>query len=681
MAVLTNRPLTVKGAGVTKKISCSAGIGLLLMTGLGTLSAYAQPGSTQGSGWYNASQASAGARDYGASCASCHGQKLEGGAGPTLKGSAFLSKWQGKSLADLWEVVHAQMPLGAPGSLAEEQSLGVLSYILQANGYAAGDTPLKVSALDKGITAPEGAQGAAAPVASAPPVVPVRQPSTNGPTQTELDKSDADPRHWLTYNKGYEGYRYSTLDRITGKNAGQLKVVCAFQLGEVGPFHNGPIVYDGMLVTTTAHGSYAIDASNCKKIWEHQYVPWGPEVTNNSKGAAIAGGRVIRGTQDGTLIALDAKTGALLWLRQIMDPTNGEFATAAPLVWNDLVFIGKAGGDRGMQGEMMAFKAADGAKVWGFNTVPNPGDPGSETWKDPESIKHGGGATWTAYSLDAQTGLLLVPVGNPGPDFNNEVRPGTNLFTNSVIALDARTGQLKWWHQLLGPDDHDWDTAVVSTFDTRDGQKLVAAAGKNGVLHVVDRADGKLRFKTPIATQLNTTATITEAGIRICPIAAVQWNGPAYSPLTNLIYINSIDWCAQVIKGPVPKYVKGQEYLGWKNGYGTRDPVEKAIGWVNAVDAKTGEMKWRYKSPAPMLGAITATAGGVVFTGDTSGDFLVVGAAKGDLLYRFNTGGAIGGGVITYEIRGKQYVAVASGNTSRDTYGSKGSATIFVFGQ
>ena len=665
---------------MTTKISCSAGIGLLLMTGLGTLSAYAQPGSTQGSGWYNASQASAGARDYGASCASCHGQKLEGGAGPTLKGSAFLSKWQGKSLADLWEVVHAQMPLGAPGSLTEEQSLGVLSHILQANGYAAGDTPLKVSALDKGITAPEGAQGAAAPVASAPPVVPVRQPSTNGPTQTELDKSDADPRHWLTYNKGYEGYRYSTLDRITGKNAGQLKVVCAFQLGEVGPFHNGPIVYDGMLVTTTAHGTYAIDASNCKKIWEHQYVPWGPEVTNNNKGAAIAGGRVIRGTQDGTLIALDAKTGALLWLRQIMDPTNGEFATAAPLVWNDLVFIGKAGGDRGMQGEMMAFKAADGAKVWGFNTVPNPGDPGSETWKDPESIKHGGGATWTAYSLDAQTGLLLVPVGNPGPDFNNEVRPGTNLFTNSVIALDARTGQLKWWHQLLGPDDHDWDTAVVSTFDTRDGQKLVAAAGKNGVLHVVDRADGKLRFKTPIATQLNTTATITEAGIRICPIAAVQWNGPAYSPLTNLIYINSIDWCAQVIKGPVPKYVKGQEYLGWKNGYGTRDPVEKAIGWVNAVDAKTGEMKWRYKSPAPMLGAITATAGGVVFTGDTSGDFLVVGAAKGDLLYRFNTGGAIGGGVITYEIRGKQYVAVASGNTSRDTYGSKGSATIFVFG-
>jgi len=665
---------------MTTKFSCSAGIALLLMTGLSTPSAQAADASTQGSGWYSPSQASAGARDYGASCASCHGQKLEGGAGPTLKGPAFLSKWQGKSLADLWQVTHDQMPLGAPGSLSEEKSLGVLSYILQANGYAAGDTPLKVAALDKGITPPEGAQDASALLPATPPVVPVKQPITNGPTQAELDKSDADPRHWLTYNKGYNGYRYSTLNRITGKNAGQLKVVCAFQLGEVGPFHNGPLVYDGMLITTTAHGTYAIDAATCKKRWEYQYVPWGPEVTNNSKGAAIAGGRVIRGTQDGTLIGLDAKSGALLWLRQIMDPTNGEFATAAPLVWNDLVFIGKAGGDRGIQGEMMAFKAADGAKVWGFNTVPNPGDPGSETWKDPESIKHGGGGTWTSYSLDAQTGLLLVPVGNPGPDFNNEVRPGTNLFTNSVVALDARTGQLKWWYQLLGPDDRDWDTAVVSTFETRDGQKLVAAAGKDGVLNVLDRAEGKLRFKTPIATQVNTTATITEAGIRICPIAAVQWNGPAYSPLTNLIYINSIDWCAQVIKGPVPRYVKGQEYLGWKNGYGTRDPVEKAIGWINAIDAKTGKMKWRHKSAAPMLGAITATAGGVVLTGDTSGDFLVVSAATGDLLYRFNTGGAIGGGVITYEVGGKQYVAVASGNTSRDTYGSKGGATIFVFG-
>src|SRR4029450_13240736 len=238
-------------ASMTTKISCSAGLGLVLMTRLTPPSTHAADASTQGSGWYSPSQASAGARDYGANCASCHGQKLEGGAGAPLKGRPVLSKWQRKSLADLWQVTHDQMPLGAPGSLGEEQSLGVLSYILQANGYAAGDTPLKVTALDKGITAPEGAQDASALLPATPPVVPVKQPITNGPTQAELDKSDADPRHWLTYNKGYNGYRYSTLNRITGKNAGQLKMVCAFQLGEVGPFHNGPIVYDGMLITTT----------------------------------------------------------------------------------------------------------------------------------------------------------------------------------------------------------------------------------------------------------------------------------------------------------------------------------------------------------------------------------------------------------------------------------------------
>src|ERR1043166_5157220 len=192
------QPRTLRRASMTTKFSCSAGIGLLLMTGLSTPSAQAADASTQGSGWYSPSQASAGARDYGASCASCHGQKLEGGAGPTLKGPAFLSKWQGKSLADLWQVTHDQMPLGAPGSLSEEKSLGVLSYILQANGYAAGDTPLKVTALDKGITAPEGAQAASSFLPATPPVVPVKQPITNGPTQAELDKSDADPRHWLT---------------------------------------------------------------------------------------------------------------------------------------------------------------------------------------------------------------------------------------------------------------------------------------------------------------------------------------------------------------------------------------------------------------------------------------------------------------------------------------------------
>lgn len=337
----------------------------------------------------------------------------------------------------------------------------------------------------------------------------VGEPATRGPSQDELDRGDVEPAQWLTYNKGYLGYRFSKLAQINADNINKLEVICSFKLGENGSFQNGPIVYDGVLYVTSALATIAIDAATCEKRWEHQYAA-GSLLAHTNKGAAIAGGRVIRGTPDGHLIALDARTGALLWNREIMDATIGEFATAAPLVWNDLVFIGKAGADMGIRGEMMAFRAADGEKVWTFDVIPSPGETGSETWKNPASIEHGGGSTWTSYSLDARAGLLLIPVGNPGPDFDNEVRAGANLFTNSVVALDAATGRLKWWHQLLEADDRDWDASVVAAFDTGDGGKLAAAAGKDGVLHVLDRASGTLRFTAPLVSQyLNCTKPLS----------------------------------------------------------------------------------------------------------------------------------------------------------------------------
>jgi len=505
-------------------------------------------------------------------------------------------------------------------------------------------------------------------------------PTTQGPSQDELDRADVEPRHWLTYNKGYLGYRYSKLGEINTRNVRDLRVICTFKLGERGSFPNGPIEYEGVLYVTSALATFAIDAGTCEKRWEYQYSP-GYAPVQNSKGAAIAGGRVIRGAPDGHLIALDAKNGVLLWNRQIMDPTNGEFATAAPLVWKDLVFIGKAGADFGIRGEMMAFRASDGEKVWSFYTIPAPGEIGSNTWENPASVEHGGGSTWTSYSLDAVAGLLMVPVGNPAPDFDKDARPGANLFTNSVVALDAATGQLKWWHQLVVADDRDWDTSVVAAFDSVDGSKLAAAAGKDGVLHVVDRTNGKLRFTAPLVSRyLNTATTVPGgAGLRLCPIAAVQWNGPAYSPNTNLIYMTGIDWCAQAIKGPTPTYAKGQAYLGWANSFGTRDPIEQAFGWVNAIDPTTGQVKWRHRTSSPPLGGVTATAGGLVMTGQTNGDFIVLADATGEEIYKANLGGAIGGGVITYELSGKQFVAVAAGHTS-STYETEGENAIVILG-
>ena len=498
-----------------------------------------------------------------------------------------------------------------------------------------------------------------------------------------MDRADVDPSQWLTFNKGYLGYRYSKLTQIDAQNVRNLRQVCSFKLGEQGSFQNGPIVYDGVLYTTSALGTFAIDAATCEPRWSYRHQP-GHVFQPNNKGAAIAGGRVIRGTPDGHLIALDARTGALLWDRTIMDSSEGEFATAAPLVWKDVIFLGKAGGDMGIRGEMMAFRASDGTKLWGFHTIPGPDETGSDTWKNPASIAHGGGGTWTSYSLDRATGEILVPIGNPGPDFASELRPGANLFTNSVVALDAATGKLKWWHQLLGPEDRDWDTAVVAAFDSADGSRLAAVAGKDGVLHVVDRANGKLRFTTSLVSQYTNrrTAIPTDADIRLCPIGAVQWNGPAYSPDTNLLYMNGIDWCAKAIKGPAPRYVRGKPYLGWATptGYGDRDPIERAFGLVNAIDPATGELKWRYRVPSPPVAGLIATAGGIILTADTQGDLFALDAKTGTLLHQVQLGaGAIDGGVITYEVKGRQFIAVAAGDNN-GTYKAKGDNAIVILG-
>jgi glucose dehydrogenase len=259
------------------------------------------------------------------------------------------------------------------------------------------------------------------------------------------------------------------------------------------------------------------------------------------------------------------------------------------------------------------------------------------------------------------------------------MRPGANLFTIATVALDAATGKLKWWYQMRANDDHDWDATVVSLFDSG-GKKLVATAGKQGILHVVGREDGKLVFKLPVTTVLNQDVPITPEGVRVCPVAGVQWNGPAYHPGTGLLYVNAIDWCTVFKKGPDPTWQATVPYTGLANGWGTNDPVSEWKGWINAVDPRTGKMAWRLKWPTPMYGALTPTAGNLLFTGDLDGNFLAFDAKSGKELYRFDTGGPIAGGVITYEQKGKQYIAVATGH-SGGSIPLSGSPTVVIFGQ
>jgi alcohol dehydrogenase (cytochrome c) len=641
-------------------------------------------------GFYTPAQAQQGRALYGANCAACHGPSLQGGAGPALAGDNFRATWGTRTLGNLVAFEHAQMPPGRPGSVPEGDDIAITAFILQVNGAPAGTRALAqgspllgrrvVDALGGAASVPTAAATPAPPAAAPPPMLIA---SSNLPAQAELDGADADPRNWLMYNKGYRGERYSQLARIDAANASRLAPVCVYQLGVVGPFQASPVIYDGLLYITTATSTHAIDAANCRRVWVHHWVPNGPDTTSVNRGVAVGSGRVVRGTQDGHVFALDAKSGKILWSRQAGDPSLAQFFAAPPVIWKDLVIIGRAGGDWGAVGKMMAFRLDSGAPVWTFDTIPTGTQKGADTWKRPQSTETGGAAVWTVAALEPDTGLLYVPVGNPGPDFAGDYRPGDNLFSDSVVVLDAATGTLKWWYQLNPHDVHDWDTTGVILFDGADGRKLLGAVGKEGVLHVLDREQHTLLYKTVLSPRENAGAAPTPQGIHVCPgtHGGMLWNGPAYSPHDGLLYLNTSDWCVTLVSGDSEvRYVAGELFSGLKNGLGTFDAVEKAKSLILAIDPLTGKTVWRREREGPGIAAVTATAGGIVFTGDQNGAFLALDAKTGSILYEFATGGALGGGIATYEAGGRQYVAVASGNASRMNWPVTGSATVLVFG-
>ena len=517
----------------------------------------------------------------------------------------------------------------------------------------------------------------------------VKQPSSSVPSQQELDNAGADSSNWLTYGKGYDGSRYSTLSDITGANVSRMKLVCSVELSEEGSFEASPVAYDGNLYVTTTDGTFAIDGRTCAKLWSYQYNAADIEAGANNKGVAVGGGRVIRGTTDGHLIALDMKTGDLLWDRKLMDSSTGASAMAAPLVWRDLVFMGTAGGDVGIRGEVSAYRVTDGTKVWSFSTVPTGGESGANSWKQAAAASHGGGGVWTYFTLDPKTGTLFVPVGNPYPDYNAETRPGANLFTTGIVALDASSGKLRWSYQSQPNDDHDWDATGSAGFDMAGGKNLLAATSKDGLVHLIDRASGKLLSKTATTTIANADAPITTTGTHYCPgvTGGSEWNGAAWEPATQLVYVNSVDWCVTVkltklasitnIATGAAKAASGAAAFG--GGIPVPDPITKASGWTTAIDPLTGNVRWHVKMATPMVAALTPTAGGVVFTGDLDGDLLALDATSGKSLYQYDTKNAMAGGIITYRAGGTQYVAAAAGNTSFLAWKVTGKPTLFVF--
>jgi PQQ-dependent dehydrogenase (methanol/ethanol family) len=495
---------------------------------------------------------------------------------------------------------------------------------------------------------------------------------------------------WVTYNRTLEGNRGSPLKEIDTSNVARLHPVCTFELGERAAFETGPIVVGGTMYLTTAERTYAIDAATCALRWKHtyEYDPRPDFDLKVNRGVAFDNGRLFRGSNDGRLYALDARTGKTLWNVVAGDVKKGETFPAAPIAWGGLVFIGNAGGDNfGVTGRMMAFDADSGGRMWSFDLVPEAGEA-SRTWPpSTEVIPKTGGATWTSYALDTLVGSVFLATGNAAPDFLDSARPETNLYTYSVIELDARLGTLKSWRQLLEKDNHDWDMAAApSLITTARGQRVIVQGGKDGYLYVIDRQSRKVRFRIAVTQIHNVEAPLTAEGTRFCPgvNGGVEWNGPTYSREENAFFVNAIDWCTTVRVAPV-KDLEGKEGLPWTGSSELRHPfgVQDSTwgGWLTAVDAETGSIRWKYHSPTPLVAGITSTAGGLVFTGDLRGDFLAFDARTGALRWHYRTGQPIGGGVVTYRAGNRQFVAVASGMHAPVTWKLESPpAKVVVFG-
>ena len=489
-----------------------------------------------------------------------------------------------------------------------------------------------------------------------------------------------DNSNWLSYNNNINGQRYIALNQINRENAKDLGQVCSLKVDQIGAFHTSILHIDGLLYFTTATDTIAVDSATCKLKWRHHHNERAIEITTLrvNRGLAYANGVLYRGTVDSRLLAIDALTGETVWEYQVGDPSIGEFFSASPQIYQGLVIIGTAGSDWGIKGRVMAYDAATGREVWRFNTIPQGDEVGAESWVAADSARFGGGGTWTTYTLDISAGELFVSVGNPSPDLLPDTRPGENLFTDSMVVLDAATGKLKWYHQLLGNDGQDLDLgASPMLYYNSNGERMVGFGSKDGYLYSVNRETKERVFKTQITTIKNAGVKPTPEGIEVCPgpLGGVEWNGPAYDKPHHALLVGSVDYCAILASQTEEyKYQPGQFSFG-----GSLEFIGDAKGWIHSVNADDGKVRWKRQTEGPHVAGITTTASGVIFSGDLGGNFYAMDGNDGTVLYETKVSGGLAGGVITYMRDAKQHVAFVSGNVSRLTFGDAGSPTINVF--
>jgi alcohol dehydrogenase (cytochrome c) len=509
-----------------------------------------------------------------------------------------------------------------------------------------------------------------------------------------------EPHNWLTYGGTYQSQRYTALDQITPANVGSLELKWVFQSQLFDPFETTPLVVDGILYTVQGNDVVALDAATGQRFWMYRHSQTPDAVSCCSlisRGVGTLNDMIFLGAGDARLIALDAKTGKPIWDVTVGKATAGYSIKHAPLVIKDKVLVGMHGGEFGVRGFIAAFDAATGKEAWRFNTVAGPGEPGGSTWGG-DSWQHGGGSVWVSGTYDPDTNLTYWGVGNPGPDYNGDVRPGDNLYTCAVIALDADTGKLRWHYQFNPHNEFDWDAVQVPLLADLQWQgkprKVILTAQRNGFFYVLDRVTGEFLLGTPFVRQnwnagfdakgrpiMAPNAKSSVEGTLIYPgnQGGTNWFSPSYSPRTGLFYVNAWENTGTIFAKREPDFQEGRSYTGGANraivppgiGFGMprgRQPFnyrmdEEVYAAVRAIDPHTGEKKWEFKLSDATYSGILTTASDLLFTGVSEGYFFALDARSGALLWKAMLGGNIIMGPMSYSVAGKQYVAVAAGNS------------------
>jgi len=504
-----------------------------------------------------------------------------------------------------------------------------------------------------------------------------------------------EPQNWLTYSGTYFSQRYSLLHQLNPANIKSLEQKWVYQGDSLEKFETTPLVVDGvMYITQPPSDAVALDARTGRVFWIYRYYPSAdvkPCCGSVNHGLAILGDTLFLATLDAHLVALDGKSGRLLWNTTVASAKAGYAMTLAPLVVKDKVIVGVAGGEFGIRGFIAAYDSHTGREVWRFNTVPGPGEPGHETWQG-DSWEHGGAPVWLTGSYDADLNLTYWGTGNPGPDWNPEQRVGDNLYSDCVVAIDPDTGKLKWVFQFTPHDPYDYDAVQIPVLVDANWhgapRKLMMWANRNGFFYVLDRTTGQFLAGYPFV-KVNWASGLDGKGRPIqtpqpqgAPTypgvqGATNWYSPSYSPRTGLFYISAWEDYASVFIKEAQTFEEGRRFVGGRpaspiaGGLGVPSLRRGAInnwteeaghGAVIALDPVTGKKQWRFPMTDVTDSGILTTATDLLFAGGREGYFQVLDARTGALLWKASLGGQIAAGPMTYLVDGRQYVAVAAGH-------------------